>query len=144
SLNRPIPLGGILSMNDGKSHHLNFRTQLNYDGNLGKAHHVSALAGFEVRDNKSHSASNRIYGYNDDLGIATNVDFVNTYSRYVDSRLKQAISNDEGMRELIDRHRSFYANFSYTYKDRYDLYGSARLDQSNIFGVRTNQKGVPL
>jgi hypothetical protein len=35
-------------------------------------------------------------------------------------------------------------NAAYTYKRRYTLSGSARKDESNLFGVKTNQKGVPL
>src|SRR5690606_40459259 len=51
------------------------------------------------------------------------------------------IANNQAVSELIDRYRSVYGNASYTLYGRYVLYGSARLDQSNLFGVRTNQKG---
>src|SRR5690606_1488747 len=37
-----------------------------------------------------------------------------------------------------------YANASYTYANRYILSASARKDESNLFGVNANQKGVPL
>src|SRR5690606_6535874 len=33
---------------------------------------------------------------------------------------------------------------AYTYAGRYTLSGSLRWDGSNLFGVKTNQKGVPL
>ena len=44
----------------------------------------------------------------------------------------------------VHNYRSFYSNASYTLNDLYTLSGSARVDQSNLFGVNTNQKGVPL
>src|SRR5262249_922260 len=39
---------------------------------------------------------------------------------------------------------SFYFNGSYEYKKRYIFSASARRDESNLFGVNANQKGVPL
>src|SRR5690606_22909838 len=39
---------------------------------------------------------------------------------------------------------SYYANFNYSYREKYSIYASARKDESNIFGVKANQKGVPL
>lgn len=142
-LTRAVPLGGILNTTNGQTEEQAFRSQLNY-AKSWKRHAVNALLGFEVRDNQFNSQSNLVYGYDDELGIGTNVDFKNAYSRYVDVRLKEIIPNNESFKGLIDRHRSFYGNAAYTYNDRFDLYGSARVDQSNLFGVRTNQKGVPL
>lgn len=48
------------------------------------------------------------------------------------------------MVDLIDRFVSTYANASYTYDRTYTLSGSVRKDASNLFGVRTNQRSVPL
>src|SRR5690606_10395422 len=39
---------------------------------------------------------------------------------------------------------SYFGNAAYTYRGRYTLTGSMRWDGSNLFGVKTNQKGVPL
>ncbi|MBE8722021.1 SusC/RagA family TonB-linked outer membrane protein [Sphingobacterium pedocola] len=144
TFNRPIPLGGILGTTTGEVWNYAFRSQLNYNRVLADEHSISALAGFEVRDNQSNSYSNLLYGYDNNLGIGSNVDMMNTYPRYVDARLRERIANNEQMLGLIDRHRSFYGNSSYSFRNRYIAYGSVRLDQSNLFGVRTNQKGVPL
>ncbi len=142
-LNRAIPPGGILSTSDSRTTEYAFRSQINFNRKWND-HVVSAIAGFEVRDNQSNSKSNIVYGYDDELGIGSNVDFKNTYPRYVDVRLRQNIPNGENFASFIDRHRSYYANAAYTFRNMYDIYGSARIDQSNLFGVRTNQKGVPL
>ena len=143
NLVRPIPLGGILNADDDKSYHHNFRSQLDYQ-KIWLNHEWRAIVGFEIRNNPSASYSNLIYGYNDDLAIGTNVDFVNSYPRYVNSNSKQNIGNSEKISETVDRYRSYYGNIAYTYYKTWDIYGSVRLDQSNLFGVRTNQKGVPL
>lgn len=43
-----------------------------------------------------------------------------------------------------NRFRSYFANVVYTFRDRYIVSATARKDESNLFGVATNQKGVPL
>src|SRR5690606_34453077 len=48
------------------------------------------------------------------------------------------------MNELTDRYISYYSNVAYGYDERLFLSGSIRWDASNLFGVNTNQKGVPL
>ena len=51
---------------------------------------------------------------------------------------------DNNVYESFDnRYISYYANGAYTYKGRYILSGSARKDASNLFGVKTNDKGQP-
>ncbi|GAA4175515.1 SusC/RagA family TonB-linked outer membrane protein [Sphingobacterium ginsenosidimutans] len=143
SLIRPIPLGGILNTENSKSHNHAFRSQLDYQKEW-QQHQWRAMAGFEIRDNPAVSNSNLLYGYNNDLAFSANVDFVNSYPRYVNPNSKQTIANGEKLVETVDRYRSFYGNIAYTYDRQLDFYASARLDQSNLFGVRTNQKGVPL
>jgi outer membrane receptor protein involved in Fe transport len=49
-----------------------------------------------------------------------------------------------GNNSTTDHYLSYYANGSYTYKDRYIFSASSRIDQSNLFGVTTNLKTVPL
>lgn len=144
TLDRPIPLGGILDNSYGRSENYNFRGQLNYTKDIADRQHITAMLGYEVRDNQYRSNSSRMYGYNDDLAIGANVDFVSRFPRYVNPTSTVAIANNQAVSELVDRYRSIYGNASYTLLGKYVLYGSARLDQSNLFGVRTNQKGVPL
>lgn len=143
-LDRAVPLGGILATANGEGHNYAFRSQLSYNKAFEEQHQLTVIAGAEIRSNTTTSMSNIVYGYDDALGIGSDVDFVSNHPRYVDVRLREKIANSESISETVDRHRSFYGNTSYAYRDRYLFYGSARLDQSNLFGVRTNQKGVPL
>lgn len=144
TLNRAVPLGGILDNTYGRAENYNFRGQLNYARNVTEGQYVTAMLGYEIRDNRYANNSSRIYGYNDELAIGVNVDFVNRFPRYVYPASTVSIVNNQHVSELIDRYRSVYGNASYTLHGKYVFYGSARLDQSNLFGVRTNQKGVPL
>lgn len=141
----PVPLGGILDNMDGTTTSQNFRSQLNFQQRVGKKGELNAIGGFEVSEAKTANKVFRYYGYDIEHaqnGIVNYVD--NTFPLYYDNSRKSSIPNIDATRSLLDRYRSFYANASYVYDDRFTVSGSARLDQSNLFGVNTNQKGVPL
>src|SRR5690606_31066744 len=46
--------------------------------------------------------------------------------------------------ELVNISRAFYGDGAYSLMDKYDVSGSLRRDESNLFGVKSNQRGVPL
>ena len=137
-----VPKGSILdhSVNSMLSH--SGRLQLN----AGKQWHkneINALAGFEVRQATVTGFGSRRYGYNDDLANSVPVDYVselpvNPYG------YSQQIPFLDFAKGLTDRNRSYFANIAYSYQKRYILSASARKDESNLFGVNANQKGVPL
>ncbi|HVX00180.1 MAG TPA: SusC/RagA family TonB-linked outer membrane protein [Candidatus Babeliaceae bacterium] len=144
TLTRPIPLGGILDMTNGDVVNQNFRAQLNFNKDW-RSNSVTAFGGYEIRDSHNLSDSYRLYGYDPDHATSLPVDYVSTFPRYVSSNLPQVqILNNDAESDLTDRFISYFANTGYTYKNRYQFTGSARLDESNLFGVNTNQKGVPL
>ncbi len=143
NVTRPVPLGGILDINNTTGKTQNLRLQGNYSNNWQDKHELTAIAGFEIRDFNTEGNSNRYYGYNDDLALQSNVDYLTFFPLIYGSSRQQILPN-RFLTSLTDRYRSFYANASYTYLQKYTLSGSARKDESNLFGVNTNQKGVPL
>ncbi|WP_333888869.1 SusC/RagA family TonB-linked outer membrane protein [Sphingobacterium siyangense] len=141
---RPIPLGDILDEDNSAFTNKAGRVQLNFDRNFGK-HDIHALAGYEIRNYNTVSSSDRRYGYDPETGISGNnaMDFATEFPQsygYGSSRIAARVSN----RGAVDHNRSVYFNGSYGYDSRYTLSVSARRDESNLFGVKTNQKGVPL
>jgi len=143
-LDRPIVPGDILDQDYSRYTNKAGRVQLNFDKQFGK-HQIHALAGFEIRDYKTESSSDRRYGYDPETGISANnaMDFSKEFPQYYgygSSRIAARVANSGA----IDRNRSLYFNGSYTYNNIYTLSASARRDESNLFGVKTNQKGVPL
>src|SRR5690606_29225269 len=84
------------------------------------------------------------YGYEEEFGHGVTVDATNYYPIYHNPYMTRKIYMPSSMNELHDNYRSFYANANYTWNGKYIFSGSVRLDQSNLFGVKTNQKGVPL
>lgn len=141
-ITRNIPLGGILDNTNMELTSLNGRFQFNYDQKWGK-HQANAIAGFEVREVKSNAISSRLYGFDPNTGSSTAVDYLSNFIIYgKGSSVK--IPNSDDYNETLDRIRSYYFNGAYNYDLRYIISLSARIDQSNLFGVNTNQKSVPL
>ncbi|MBL7858165.1 MAG: SusC/RagA family TonB-linked outer membrane protein [Cyclobacteriaceae bacterium] len=137
-----IPLGGILTHSDQNLESHNGRFQLNAS-QTWRNHSVIALAGVEVREVGTEGYSYRQYGYDPNLGSSSSVNYDDNFVLYP-SNSYATIPNTNGIKGTLDRYRSYFANTSYTFKERYTLYLSGRIDQSNLFGVRTNQKSAPL
>lgn len=143
TLQRAIPEGGILDLRQTQSESHNLRFQLNYHKAWGGKHELTALGGYELRDLQSESNATRFYGYDDELGISRPVDRVSTF-RYFHNGLIISIPNGDAHQGSIDRFLSYYANLGYSLMKKYHFSASARKDASNLFGVATNQRGVPL
>jgi TonB-linked SusC/RagA family outer membrane protein len=140
----PIPLGGILDLTNNNLEAHDIRAQVNYNNTWNTKNQISAIAGTEVRQDNTIYNSNRTYGYNPNLLTYTNVDEVTTFPYYQGLSSDGTIPNPAQFGNLLNRYVSLYANGSYTYDSRFMLSISARKDESNLFGVNSNQKGVPL
>lgn len=138
-----LPRGSILDMDETNSASHNLRAQLAYAKSWGQ-HEVNAIGGYEVKELNTSGASYRYYGYNDELATNKVVDYVTFYPKYFNTASVMQIPNVDSQSSLTDRFLSYYMNAAYTYKHRYTFSFSARKDQSNLFGVRANQKEVPL
>lgn len=144
TLKRNIPLGDILDIQNGSMTSHNLRTQLGYNRSWKQNHAINAIAGWEMRTYNAGNAGHRLYGYNDEYASSSVVDYINQVPIFSNPGASTSIQNGDFQSELNDRFISWYMNSAYTFKNRYTLSASARLDQSNLFGVRANQKGVPL
>ncbi|WP_162800076.1 SusC/RagA family TonB-linked outer membrane protein [Pedobacter jeongneungensis] len=142
---RPLPIGDILARTSS-GYQSNFgRLQFIYSKNFSENHELNGLFGGEIRENVSNSAAYTLYGYNNDTQTALNqlIDFTkfNTYFyNTTTSQIQTGIYNYGS----VERNRSLYGNLDYGFRRKYHLSLSARKDEANIFGVKSNQKGVPL
>lgn len=147
---RPVPLGGILDQSAIRYEAHNIRTQLNYNYNWynrshGKHHQIMALAGTEVRGIKTIHEKLRTYGYNKNQPIISPpVDYDKEFPLYHTPFALRKIDYSNRTTNTADRYISYYLNTKYIFQRRYILSASIRKDESNLFGVSTNQKGVPL
>lgn len=143
---RPIPTGGFLDRNISQRITNFFRSQIRYnrsfdliDGDL------TAIGGYEIRDQQIGINNNRLYGYDNIHSTNKPVNYNATYTSYVYPLITTLrVPFVDNQQQLTDRFISWYGNAAYSYKNKYILSGSARLDRSNLFGVKANQQGIPI
>lgn len=139
-----LPKGGILDYGNDESISHQFRAQLNFNHSWSDKHEIQSLLGAEWRkiDNNSHLG--RSYGYNDDLKLASQVDYVTLFPNFGNLFSNVSVPFLDLYTSSADRMVSFFFNGGYSYKRRYTLSASARRDASNLFGVNTNNRWKPL
>jgi TonB-linked SusC/RagA family outer membrane protein len=137
-----VPQGGIRSIASGTTETQTGRGQFNLNRRW-KSHELVGILGSEIRQSGQNSASNTVYGYNEDPLTFSNVDFVNRYPTFIRGSL-QAIPGSPQYANTMGRYVSVYTNVAYTLSSKYTATFSARRDGSNIFGVNTNKKWNPL
>jgi TonB-linked SusC/RagA family outer membrane protein len=147
----PVPKGGILDHFYNTSYSHDFMATAHFIKKFAKKHQVVTLIGVEIRDQKNDKSNVRRYGYDpQSLSWANQIDYASRiprneylfrgYAYYIES----AWSNIYNYWERQDRYTSLFANFAYTYNDRYDITGSWRLDKSNMFGDSPQYREIPL
>lgn len=145
----PIPIGGIVDIQNTELVSHQGRFQLGFNHSWKSKHQLVAIAGFEMKDLKTTGNQYRIYGH-DERGnrLDDNMNFEAEYPQYqwgiYSGFVKSKIPNPQRLSGYLDRFISIYSNASYTFDKRFTLSGSLRNDAANLFGVSTNQKGVPL
>lgn len=144
NLTYPVPMGGILLTSEGtrKSHQV--RTQLGYENTFAGKHALTAIAGFEIRHASLETSSNIAYGYDKSIRSSISTIDYNTYFPTLPYGSTQRIQSVNGFGKTTDNFLSYFGNAAYTYNNLYTLSLSGRIDQTNFFGLNTNQKAVPL
>lgn len=141
-----IPYNGIYDMNATQMNtSQSGRLQLNYERLLEGNHRIVALAGAEIREQiQERDPGFRLYNFDPDFLTGTNTfDYLTNYPVRPEGSTRIP-APDNSRLKYTDRYLSYFSNASYTYTDRYTLTGGLRWDGSNLFGVKANQKGVPL
>lgn len=142
-----VPQGGQYSETRGDNNSYTLRGQFNYRLEKGK-HYFTTLAGAEQRRVKNTSTKTYYMGYDknslgyipvDPIGLSSLLGTEATGGTF-----NWEYSEHNGLVEAEDRFVSFYANASYSFDQRYDVTGSIRIDQSNLFGTDPRYQYRPL
>lgn len=136
-----VPKGGVLYLGGGNGISNQLRTQINYNTEI-RNHAFNSIIGYEISEFVSESSDITYYGHNKELGTSLPVNSVSTFN--LNPAGLGTLSTNNGIIGKTDRLRSVFANSAYTYQKKYVISASARIDGSNYFGVKTNQKYVPL
>lgn len=142
NLSYPVPVGGILRQNNTSLISHRGRAQLNFNETRGE-HALTWIGGAEISEIKVERNTYTSYGYNKSTKTSVaNIDYVTQFR--VNPNSSSQIPNTLGFVGTTDHYISYFSNAAYTFSGKYTLSASGRIDKSNLFGVRTNQKAVPL
>ena len=137
-----VPKGSVLGLYNNSLQAYNLRGQINYTHTFSRFS-LNAIGGAEVRQEHNAENGNTVYGYNDDVLTASNVDFVNEYPTYV-TGYNSVIPNLINFGDRMNRFVSGFGNAVLAYYKKYMVSLSGRRDASNAFGVTTNNRWKPL
>ncbi|MDR2281757.1 MAG: SusC/RagA family TonB-linked outer membrane protein [Sphingobacterium sp.] len=148
-----IPVAGRLRTGATNSPSYTARIQGNYDKSIGN-HSVSVIAGSEFRQLRSYTRSSVLFGYDDQLQTQANSSLDYNAMRSVmapfwgskvyPSVLLGTEVNVFGTRDVLNRFASAYANMTYTYQRKYNVFGSIRKDYADLLGSDDRYRGRPL
>lgn len=139
----PIPNeGGIMFENYSTLNSHRARLQLDYNKKINDNHEIVLLGGAEISEAITHGRRNSIYGLNQENLSFIDVNVSTTYPTNPEG--SSIIPNNNSVSKINDRYVSYFSNGSYTYLNKYTLSASGRIDKSNLFGVKANQKAAPL
>ncbi len=138
-----LPQGGELTKSSMNNQSYTARLQLNANKYFGEddKHNIDATFGIEINSDKYKSYSNTTRGYYPDRGetFVTNVD-LNAYPAYA----AWLGSNVPTISDDISNKFSTYLSVTYAYKRLWRVNLNGRIDGSNKFGDRSNDKFLPI
>lgn len=148
--------GGKLAMTNTRGDYWTARGQAQYQRSFDK-HTVDVIAGTEFRQTRIKGTGGLLLGYDDQLQshATTSVSFPALYALRNTSAFKPGFSTASlystylsdpfaVVPETVHRFNSNYANATYTYDDRYNVFGSFRVDYADVFGLDEKFRGRPL
>ncbi len=144
-----IPKGDFLKLSTSSAESYTIRAQINYDKLLKKDHSLNLIFGSEIRDVLNKSNLSSYFGYSDQTLAHQTVD----YDRLLSTSFPPYFAGRNptlALKSLFDhgyndnRFFSLYTNIVYSYKGKYSMTGSFRIDQSNLFGTDPKYRYKPL
>lgn len=140
-----IPYGGEWRGNDTRNKAYTARAQLVYSGfvDQNEKHMVSAMLGAELSSSAYNTVSKTERGYYPDRGRT----FANLSKDYLTGNMVYAhwaVNNHPTITDHLTNLGSVYVSATYGYDDRYVINFNSRIDASNQFGSRSNEKLLPI
>ncbi|MET4545946.1 TonB-linked SusC/RagA family outer membrane protein [Pedobacter africanus] len=151
--------GGRLATENTQGNNWTARGQVNFSRVFKNVHNVDFLAGVEFRETNTKGTRNLYLGWDDQLQSQStttvsypelwNVSSTSFYAPGYPARqfiftpfIENAIT-PSGLAEVRRRNASGYANLTYTYDRRYNVFGSLRKDFADVYGLATEFRGAP-
>ncbi|QOW08858.1 SusC/RagA family TonB-linked outer membrane protein [Kaistella flava (ex Peng et al. 2021)] len=141
-----LPVGGRKI--EGQTNITNYllRAQADYDKKFGD-HYINVIAGAELQSNHTVGTVSDLFGYSRTSNTFVQADkmFLNSiiFDTYNPGGYIDGVHLFDELIDSNDRFVSMYANANYSFKNKYILTGSARIDQSNFFGTDPKYRYKP-
>lgn len=138
-----MPYGGVLNTSNSISEYFTFRAQAEYRKFLGmdQEHLLTAMGGFEMNGNTDRSIRDVNYGFMKERGLqfVDGIDLENFphYKNWINQ-------NHRTLTNGLTHEVSGYVTLGYGYKNHFNLNANARIDASNKFGDRSNDRFLPI
>jgi TonB-dependent starch-binding outer membrane protein SusC len=139
-----VPKGGILTWQENKTRNDNGRFQVSGDFGNPNTLRIFGLLGAEFGKTTLDTSAGIYYGYYPDLTQEAKVDYISQFPMFYDQSKHSQIPFHSGTASNFDYSASMFANVGFTYRGRYNLTGSIRTDESNLFGPGEKGKRIPL
>lgn len=144
--------GGYYQTANNNAANWTVRNQLMFDRTFEKVEsQITALMGMEVRSDKVNIQNAALRGYNPQTMTYTSYDELYLQTTGVKNSIIPATSStaklankSNSFSETEMRFVSAYANAAYTWKSKYSLNASIRVDQSNLFGSDPSVQFKPI
>lgn len=152
--------GGILQSNETTENSWTARGQLNFSRTFGN-HDIAAIAGLEFRETLYKGSYSMYLGYDEQLQTSntTSVDLGTLSSMYSNPYFMSMLGGfpslsqvfypyiSNGLAIVPEKHHRYgsgYFNLTYTYDEKYNVFGSFRKDYADVFGLNSKFRGKPL
>lgn len=161
--------GGRLTTENIQGNYWTARGQVNFSRVIKDVHNIDLLAGVEFRETNTKGTRNLYLGWDDQLQSQStttvnynelwNINNTTFYAPGYPARqfiftpfIENAIAVNNALTfgvpgnnlsEIRRRNASGYANMTYTYDRRYNVFGSIRKDFADVYGLATEFRGAP-
>lgn len=144
-----LPEGGRYKQAVSNISRYTFRTQVDFHKTFSKEHIVNAMLGMEFRQNKTPKVVDQLlYGYDPQTLTSQRMNWEDYHSGVGTSVLSGSSITLAGplttLHETRHRYASLYGSANYTYLGRYNVAGSIRWDEADLFGLDTRNQHKPL
>ncbi len=137
-----MPEGGVIQNWNSDMSQYNWKAQIEYSGTFAKKHELDLMAGMEMRGTTNTTIHTKGFGYDHKTMVTEPMPIP---SGDAGERLANSSYFKQYQKSFYEnRYLSYFFTGSYTYDNRYTIFGSMRYDGTNLFGVDPKYKFNPM
>lgn len=142
--NNHLPVeGGIKDISNSNFKSYSFRNKITYDLKINDLK-SQIMVGNDIYSLEGDSYGDRLWGYNDDYLTSNSINLteLNNGVRGYNGRT-QRLSYAPSLSATLERYASWFGTLSLNYKNKYNIFSSIRLDQTNLLVNATKFRNNP-